>query len=93
MPKIAPKIHKKKTCYNMETISECTDLIKTFQKGGTPGLSRLKQVIPNIFKELGIKDFNKQIEILVDVGLSPYIHKDTKKCHVSFKLPHLDFIE
>jgi len=68
-----------------EDTSECIALIKTFQKGGTPGLARLKQVLSNIFKHTRITDFDKQITILMELGLSPYIHKGTR-CHVTFKL-------
>lgn len=78
---------KIKRQYDKETISECVDLIKTFKRGSAPGLARLKQVLPNIFKTMGIKDFDAQMEILMHLELSPYIHKSDKKCHVSFKLP------
>jgi hypothetical protein len=51
--------------------SGCTAEIGTFVRGGIPGLARLKQVLPNIFKFYGVPSKYEQARILMACKLRP----------------------
>lgn len=51
--------------------SGCTAEIRAFVSGGTPGLARLKGVLPNIFKHYGIPTKIQQARILMACRLRP----------------------
>jgi hypothetical protein len=62
------------------TMRECTATINAFIRGGTPGLQRLKEVLPTIFKHYGVRHKRQQAEILIACKLMPR----SAKTHVSF---------
>jgi hypothetical protein len=52
---------------------ECIDFIKPFAEEGLPGLFRLYQLLPNVFKQHSIVSLEKQEEILARSGLTPEV--------------------
>lgn len=71
---------------NTKDITDCIEEIKTFQRGGAPGVYRLHQVLQSIFKEFKITNFNQQLSILSEVGLKAFINTKKTKPSVSFQL-------
>lgn len=49
----------------------CTEEIKTFIRGGSAGLNRLKQVLPSLFNYFGVYTLDSKAGILTDCGLTP----------------------
>lgn len=64
-----------KTKRQMER-EECVATIKTFISGGTPGLARLHQVLPNVFKTYNITMPMDQMSILQELKLNACLHGD-----------------
>lgn len=71
---------------NANEILECLEEIKTFQRGGAPGMHRLHQVLQSIFKEYKITNFNQQITLLNSVGLKTFVNTKKTRPFVSFQL-------
>ena len=55
---------------------ECKATIQTFINGGSPGLARLHQVLPNVFLTYGIKMPMDQMSILQELKLNPVLNGD-----------------
>jgi hypothetical protein len=55
----------------MLNVSGCTTEIRAFARGGTPGLARLKQVLPTIFRHYGVPTKYEQARILIACKLRP----------------------
>lgn len=55
----------------MMQVSSCTAEIRAFARGGTPGLARLKEVLPRIFQHYGIPTKFQQAQILMACRLRP----------------------
>jgi hypothetical protein len=55
----------------MLNVSGCTAEIRAFARGGTPGLARLKQVLPTIFRHYGVPTKYQQAKILLACRLRP----------------------
>lgn len=49
----------------------CTAEIRAFARGGTPGLARLKEVLPNVFRHYEIPTKFQQARILMACKLRP----------------------
>jgi hypothetical protein len=55
----------------------CASEIKVFIRGGVPGLQRLKEVLPTIFKHYGVRHKRQQAEILIGCKLMPKVGNKT----------------
>jgi hypothetical protein len=55
----------------MLNASGCTAEIRAFVRGGTPGLARLKEVLPNVFSFYGIPTKYQQARVLMSCKLKP----------------------
>ena len=49
----------------------CTAEIRAFARGGTPGLARLREVLPNIFSFYNISGSYQQAQVLMACKLTP----------------------
>ena len=52
-------------------VQGCTAEIRAFVRGGTPGLARLKEVLPNVFTFYGIPTKYQQARVLMSCKLIP----------------------
>ena len=65
-----------------ETMSgACIAEINSFIRGGTPGLDRLRAVLPSVFRYYNVTSKQEQVQILIKCKLFP--RQDGK--HVSFE--------
>jgi hypothetical protein len=55
----------------MPDVSGCTTEVRAFARGGTPGLARLREVLPTIFRHYGIPNKFQQAQILMACRLRP----------------------
>ena len=53
--------------------ADCINDIRAFVLGGNPGLSRLKQVLPSIFKHHNVTSIENKTSILEACSLVPFI--------------------
>jgi len=51
--------------------SACTAEIRAFVRGGTPGLARLREVLPTIFKHYRVKNKYERARVLMACKLVP----------------------
>lgn len=52
--------------------------ILAFVQGGSPGLARLQEVLPSIYKEFGISSRCQQASVLIKAGLVPLDDRNQK---------------
>jgi hypothetical protein len=71
---------------SMFIASACTAEIRAFVRGGTPGLARLRRVLPRIFEFYGVEGRYEQARVLIQCKLRPV--QDGQRVTFEFKPEH-----
>ena len=53
--------------------AKCQAEIKAFVRGGTPGLDRLRKVLPSVFRHYKVTSRREQAQILIQCRLFPVL--------------------